>query len=146
MYRRDGVKSLSYLEKRCDKVAVGWVRFKHFSYLPSNPIPQNVPHSSLILSSTLHHCCPQLPGLVLPPAQKLILDPLATITLKVVPFHVYAPIPVLLLLFKCILEVVLCEGVQHHLQFCLHRLNCVKMPVSSIGGNRKDREPRVGGG
>jgi hypothetical protein len=31
---------------------------------------------------------------------------LATITLKVVPFHMYAPFPELLQFFKCILEVV----------------------------------------
>jgi hypothetical protein len=29
--------------------------------------------------------------------------------------------------FKYILEVVFCEGVQHHLRFCLDPLNCVKM-------------------
>jgi hypothetical protein len=33
----------------------------------------------------------------------------------------------LLLLSKCILEVVFCESVQHRLRFCLDHLNCVKM-------------------
>jgi hypothetical protein len=46
------------------------------------------------------------------------LGPLATITLKVVPFRMYAPFPALLPFFKCILEIVFCEGVQHCLQFC----------------------------
>jgi hypothetical protein len=35
------------------------------------------------------------------------------------PFHKYAPLPVLLIFFKCILEVAL--------QFCPSHLNCVKM-------------------
>jgi hypothetical protein len=30
-------------------------------------------------------------------------------------------------IFKCILQVVFCEGVQHRLRFCLDHLNCVKM-------------------
>jgi hypothetical protein len=52
---------------------------------------------------------------------------LANITLEVVPFRSYAPFPALLSLFKCILEVVFCEGVQHRLRLCLDHLNCVKM-------------------
>jgi hypothetical protein len=40
-------------------------------------------------------------------------------------------------MFKCIREVVLCEGVQHHLQFCLERLSCVKITVFSIGEKEK---------
>jgi hypothetical protein len=44
---------------------------------------------------------------------KLALGLLATITFKAVPFCVYAPFPVLLPFFKCISEVVFCEGVQH---------------------------------
>jgi hypothetical protein len=30
-------------------------------------------------------------------------------------------------IFKCILEVVFCESVQHRLRFCLDHLSCVKM-------------------
>jgi hypothetical protein len=43
------------------------------------------------------------------------LGVLATITLQVVPFQVYAPIPGLQQFLECILEVVFCEGVQLHL-------------------------------
>jgi hypothetical protein len=68
-------------------------------------------------------------GLVLRSAQKLTL---VTITLEIVPFCTYAPFPVLLPFFKCILEVVFCEGVQHHLWFCLNHLNCTK-----VAGNRE---------
>jgi hypothetical protein len=39
------------------------------------------------------------------------LDLLATITLKVVPFHAYAPFPALFPFVKGILEVMFCEGV-----------------------------------
>jgi hypothetical protein len=38
---------------------------------------------------------------------------LATITLEEVFFHAYALFPALLPLFKCILEAVFCDGVQH---------------------------------
>jgi hypothetical protein len=72
---------------------------------------------------------------VLPSGQKLTLSLLATITLKVVPFHVYdvyAPFPVLLPFLKCILEVVFCETVQHCLQFCRSHLNCVKMGAFQV--------------
>jgi hypothetical protein len=51
----------------------------------------------------------------------------ATITLEVIPFRAYAPFPGLLPFFKCILEVVICEGVQHFMLFCLDHLSCVKM-------------------
>jgi hypothetical protein len=43
--------------------------------------------------------------------KKLILDLLATITLKAIPFHPYTPFSELLPFFKCILEVVFCEDV-----------------------------------
>jgi hypothetical protein len=33
---------------------------------------------------------------------------------------------------KCILEVVICECVQHRLQFCLVHINCVKMAASQF--------------
>jgi hypothetical protein len=59
--------------------------------------------------------------------QKLTLGLLATISLKVVPFHAYAPFPALMQFFKCILEAVFCESVQHRLQFCLDHHSCVKM-------------------
>jgi hypothetical protein len=62
-------------------------------------------------------------GLVVLSGQKLTLGLLASITLKVVLFCMYAP--ALLPFFKCILGVMFCEGVQHSLQFCLDHLNCV---------------------
>jgi hypothetical protein len=37
---------------------------------------------------------------------------LATSTLEVVPFREYPPFPTLLAFFKCILKVVICEGVK----------------------------------
>jgi hypothetical protein len=46
---------------------------------------------------------------------------MATITLEVVPFHV------LLTFFKCTLEVVFCEDIQHRLRFCLDHLICAKI-------------------
>jgi hypothetical protein len=52
---------------------------------------------------------------------------MATITLEVDPFRVYAPFPALLSFLKCLLEVVFCDGVQHHLSFYLSHLSCVKM-------------------
>jgi hypothetical protein len=51
---------------------------------------------------------------------KTILVILAT------PFRKYALFPACLQFFKCILEVVFCAGVQHHLQSCLYHLNCIK--------------------
>jgi hypothetical protein len=69
---------------------------------------------------------------MLPTGQKLTLGPLATITLKLVPCHAYELFPELLSFFKSIQEVMFCEGVRHHLQFCLNHLNCVKIIVSSI--------------
>jgi hypothetical protein len=59
---------------------------------------------------------------VLPSGQKVTSGVLATITLEIVPFCSYTPLPLLLSLFKCILE-----GVQRHLQFCPNHLICVKM-------------------
>jgi hypothetical protein len=67
------------------------------------------------------------PGLILPSSQKLTLGLLATITLQVALFHSYEPSPVLLPVFKSILEVVFCKGVKHCLRFCLDHLNCDKM-------------------
>jgi hypothetical protein len=43
------------------------------------------------------------------------------------PFCIYAPFPVLLPFFKCIPEIVLCEGDQHYLWCYLGHLICVKM-------------------
>jgi hypothetical protein len=43
-------------------------------------------------------------------------------------------------IFKCILEVVFCEDVQHSLRFCLDHLNCQNdglSVLSSIGEKRK---------
>jgi hypothetical protein len=56
---------------------------------------------------------------------------LATITLKVVSFCAYASFPAFLPFFKCTLELVFCDGVQHQL-----------LVLSSIGGTEKSR---VGG-
>jgi hypothetical protein len=57
------------------------------------------------LQTTIHNlrdwCCQMV--------KKLIFGLLATITLKVVYFHAYAPFPALQPLFKCILEVMFCE-------------------------------------
>jgi hypothetical protein len=64
---------------------------------------------------------------MLPSGQKLTLGLLATIALEIVPFLTYAPFPALLPFFKCILEVVFCEGVQHRLRFCLLHLGSIKM-------------------
>jgi hypothetical protein len=54
---------------------------------------------------------------------------LATINLEVVPFRVHAPFSAFLPFLKCILEVVEYEGVQHHLRYCLGRLNYLKRAV-----------------
>jgi hypothetical protein len=62
---------------------------------------------------------------VLPSGQKLTLGLLAT--LDVAHFRVYASFPELLPIFKCVLEVVFCESIQHRLRFCLDHLSCVKM-------------------
>jgi hypothetical protein len=64
---------------------------------------------------------------VLPSVKKLTLGLLTTITPAVFPFLAYAAFPATLPFFKCILEVVFCEGVQHSLRFCLNHLTCVKM-------------------
>jgi hypothetical protein len=56
---------------------------------------------------------------VLPSGQKLTLGLMATITLEVVPFPTYALFSAPLVIFKCMLEVMFCEAVQHSLQFCL---------------------------
>jgi hypothetical protein len=55
------------------------------------------------------------------------MDVLATITLEVVPFRVYAQFRSSFAIFKCILEAVFCEGVQQVSRFCLDHLSCVKM-------------------
>jgi hypothetical protein len=63
-------------------------------------------------------------GLVLLSGQRLILGLLATTTLEVVPFRAFTSPPAPLPFFKCFLEVVFYEGVQHCL---LSHLSCVKM-------------------
>jgi hypothetical protein len=78
---------------------------------------------------------------VLSSGQKLTLVLLATITLEVVPFRACAPFPAPLPFFKCILEVVICEGVQHLLRFRLDHLNFVKMTAFQFYlKSRKRRE------
>jgi hypothetical protein len=53
-----------------------------------------------------------------------------------------APLP----FFKCILEVVFCEGVQHRLRFCLNHLNYLKMAAFQFLSSIKETEKsRVGG-
>jgi hypothetical protein len=64
---------------------------------------------------------------VLPSGQKLPLESLATIILEVDTFHDYAPFSAPSAIFKCILKVMFCEGVQHRLRFCLDHLSCVKI-------------------
>jgi hypothetical protein len=70
--------------------------------------------------------------------KKPSLGKLATITLEVVPFHLYALFPALLPFFKCILDVMFCEGVQHLLRFCPSHLSFVSkgQPVSFIFSQR----------
>jgi hypothetical protein len=72
---------------------------------------------------------------VLPSGQRLTLGLLATVTLEVVSFRSYALFSALLPFFKCVMEVVFCEGVQH--RFCLHHLNYVKMADFHSGKQTK---------
>jgi hypothetical protein len=77
--------------------------------------------------------------------KKLILGLQATITLEVVPFCVYSLFTVLLPFFRCILEDMFPEAVQHRLGFCLDHVSCqngVLSVLSSIGETEKSR---VGG-
>jgi hypothetical protein len=82
--------------------------------------------------------------------QKLTLALLATIALKVGSFREYVPFSAFFHLFKCILQVVLCEGVQHRIRFCLDHLNCVKIKGFQSGKQksrkRTSQASRVGGG
>jgi hypothetical protein len=56
-----------------------------------------------------------------------------TITLEVVHFREYAPLPALLLPFlNASWKSCVCEGVQRRLRFCLDHLNCVKMAASQL--------------
>jgi hypothetical protein len=61
---------------------------------------------------------------------------------------VYAPFPELLPFFKCILEIVLCEDVQHRLRFCLDLPYCVKMADFQfyLQSGEQRTEGWVGGG
>jgi hypothetical protein len=58
---------------------------------------------------------------------------LVKITLGLLVYHQSSPLPRICTvpsvsaMFTCILEVVICECVQHRLQFCLDHLNCIKM-------------------
>jgi hypothetical protein len=83
---------------------------------------------------------------VLPSGHKLTLCLLATITLEVVPFRAYAQFPAFLPFFKCILEVVFCEGVLRRLRFCLDHLNSVKMtaPQFHLQSEKKRKVGWVG--
>jgi hypothetical protein len=66
---------------------------------------------------------------VLPSGQKLTLGLLATIFLEAVTLRAYAPFPALLNFFKCILDVVFCEGIQYRLRLRFDHFNSVKMAV-----------------
>jgi hypothetical protein len=66
-----------------------------------------------------------------------VLGPLATITLRVVPFRAYAWFPALPTFFKSIPEVTFYEDAQGCLQLCLNNVICVKMAVSSTRKQRK---------
>jgi hypothetical protein len=77
---------------------------------------------------------------VLPSGQKLTLDLLATINLEAVPFRAYAPSLAFLQFFKCILEVMFCEGVQHHLQFCFSHIISVKTADFQFLSSIRERE------
>jgi hypothetical protein len=50
-----------------------------------------------------------------------------------VAFRAYAPFPTLLQFFKCILDTLFFEDVQHRLRFCPDHLDYVKMAAFSIG-------------
>jgi hypothetical protein len=77
---------------------------------------------------------------------KLTFGLLATITLEIVSFHAYALFPVLLLFLKCMLEVVISEGVQYCLQLCLEHLKCVKMAAFQLSSPGVTERSRLGGG
>jgi hypothetical protein len=74
--------------------------------------------------------------------QKLILGLLATITLKVVPFHAYSPFPALLPFFKCILE---SWSVRVFGTACNSASSCVKMAASQFC-LQQGKQRKVGGG
>jgi hypothetical protein len=46
--------------------------------------------------------------------------------------------------FKCILNVVFCEGGQHRLRFCLDHLGCVKMAALQFYLQQENREKLQG--
>jgi hypothetical protein len=82
---------------------------------------------------------------VLSSVQKLTLGLLAIIALQVVPFLAYASFPELLPWFKCTLKSVFCEGVQHHLRFCLDHLNCFKIVAFQFYPHSGKQNSRVVG-
>jgi hypothetical protein len=61
------------------------------------------------------------------------------------PLRAYAHFPALLPIFKCIPEVVFCEGVQHRPRFCLYLLTCVKM-AAFLPSIEEAEDSRVCGG
>jgi hypothetical protein len=56
--------------------------------------------------------------------------------------YAYALFQAILPFFKSILEVMFFEGIQHHLQFCLDRLNCVILAFQFY--LRLEKERKVG--
>jgi hypothetical protein len=80
---------------------------------------------------------------MMPSCQKLSLGLLATIALEVVPFCPYAPFSSASGIFKSILEVEFCEGVQHHLRLCLDHLSCVKMAAFQFY-RQSEKQRKVG--
>jgi hypothetical protein len=65
---------------------------------------------------------------------------------EVVPFHVNAPFSVLLPFFKCILEVVFFENIQHRQRIFLDHLNCVKIEASLLSSIGETENSRMGRG
>jgi hypothetical protein len=105
---------------------------------------------NILFVPTGHHCyhvakhslCAYWSPL-LPCGQTFSLCLQVTITFETVAFRSYAPFPAILPLLKCVLDVVICEDVQHHRRFCHDNLSYVKIAVTSIGKQRKVAEARV---
>jgi hypothetical protein len=55
-------------------------------------------------------------------------------------------VPSTSVIFKCVLKVVFCEGVQHRLRFCLDHLNCVKTAAFQFYVQSGKQKSRVGRG
>jgi hypothetical protein len=71
---------------------------------------------------------------------------LAIIAFEVVPIRAYALFSALLPFFKCILEVVFCEGIQHFLRFCPCHFSCVRMAAFQFCLQSEKQKSMVGEG